>query len=58
MNEKELKNVCRTHQLPVPGKKRVLISCVVAHLESITDFETKSLECLCLIVKDDAWCVK
>ena len=35
--------ICCTRQFPVTGKKCVLVARVVAHLESITDFETDSL---------------
>ena len=55
MSAKELKQLCRPHQLPLSRKKAVLVTRIVAHLESISDLECDtSLEHLNLILEDDA----
>ena len=54
MSTKELKDIFRTCQFPLSGKKVVLVDHVVAHLKSISDLECDTLEHFNLILEDDA----
>ena len=54
MSVKDLRELCRTHQLPLSGKKADFSNYVVAHLESISLIHSSSLENLDWILEDDA----